>query len=89
MCELRWSKGKTVESQLTKAKRKQIGRVKWEENFHTAAEMLRQSMLPDSIVVGGGEARRLQQLPDDIRRVDNDMALEGGEALWMEPRFRV
>ena len=89
LCELRWSKGKTVESQLTKAKRKQIGRAKWEENFHTAADMLRQSMLPDSIVVGGGEARRLQQLPDDIRRVDNDMALEGGEALWMEPRFQV
>lgn len=89
LCELRWSKSATIESQLAKAEKKRVGRATWEENFHAVADMLRKSLLPDSIVVGGGEAKHLKELPADARRVDNNMALEGGEALWFEPRFQV
>ena len=89
LCELRWSGNSTIESRLTKAERKRVGRAAWEESFHVIAGMLRSSLLPDSIVVGGGEASRLKRLPMDGRRVDNNMALEGGERLWAEPRFQL
>lgn len=89
LCELRWSKSSTVESQVAKAEKKRVGRTKWEENFHDVVELFRKSLLPDSMVVGGGEAKHLKKLPVDARRVDNDMALEGGEALWLEPKFRL
>lgn len=89
LCELRWSKNSTIESQVTKAERKRVGRERWEENFHAVAGMLGKSLLPDSIVVGGGEAKRLKDLPEGARRVDNSMALEGGELLWLDPRFQL
>ena len=89
LCELRWSKSATIESQVTKAEKKRIGRAQWEENFHTIVEMLTKSLLPDEIVVGGGEAKHLKKLPKKARRVDNNMALEGGEAVWFEPKFRL
>ena len=53
------------------------------------AEMLHKSLLPDSIVIGGGEAKHLRELPENARRVDNNMALEGGEAVWFEPRYQL
>lgn len=89
LCELRWSKNATIESQVGKAEKKRVGRVQWEENFHTIAEMLRKSLLPDEIVIGGGEAKHLKKLPKKARRVDNNMALEGGEAVWFEPKYRL
>ena len=89
LCELRWTKSASIESQLAKAERKRVGRAQWEQSLHDVVGMLRKSLLPDSIVIGGGEARRLERLPEGARRVNNDMALEGGEALWLDPRFRV
>ncbi|GAA5483186.1 ROK family protein [Haloferula sargassicola] len=89
LCELRWSKSSTIESQVAKAKKKHLGPKRWEERVHLIVEMLRKSLLPDSIVIGGGEAKHLKELPAGARRVDNDMALEGGEAVWNEPRFQL
>jgi len=89
LCELRWSKNATIESQVTKAEKKRVGRAQWEVNFHIIAEMLRKSLLPDTIVIGGGEAKHLKTVPKKSRRVDNNMALEGGEAVWFEPKYKL
>ena len=89
LCELRWSKNATIESQVTKAEKKRVGRAQWEVNFHIIAEMLRKSLLPDTIVIGGGEAKQLKTVPKKSRRVDNNMALEGGEAVWFEPKYQL
>jgi len=89
LCELRWSRAATIEKQVGKAEMKRIGRVRWEKNVHTVVEMLRKALLPDSIAIGGGGVKNLKKLPEMARRGDNNMALDGGEALWFEPRFRV
>lgn len=89
LCELRWSKAATIEEQVGKAEMKRIGKSQWEENVHTVVEMLRKALLPDSIAIGGGGAKYLKKLPKKARRGDNNMALDGGEAVWFEPRYRV
>jgi len=33
-------------------------------------------------VLGGGNARRLKDLPPNVRRGDNSYAFEGGVRLW-------
>lgn len=89
LCDLRWSKNSSLESKLAKTERKRVGDDRWEKRFHSVVDLLRNALLPDSIVVGGGEAKYLQRLPGGVRRVDNRMALEGGERLWLDPGFRL
>jgi polyphosphate glucokinase len=36
----------------------------------------------DDVVIGGGNARRLQRLPKNARRVSNSKAFLGGLRLW-------
>jgi hypothetical protein len=39
-------------------------------------------------VIGGGNARRLRQLPKNARRVTNSKAFIGGVRLWQAPEPR-
>jgi polyphosphate glucokinase len=39
-------------------------------------------MLPDYIVLGGGNADKLRRLPPDTRRGENGDAFTGGFRLW-------
>ena len=37
---------------------------------------------PDYVVIGGGDARKLSQLPPNARLGENDNAFRGGFRLW-------
>ena len=43
-------------------------------------------MQPDYVVLGGGEAEELDELPPDCRRGGNENAFVGGFRLW-EPEW--
>lgn len=88
LSRLRYSRNYSLEDRLGKEGQKDSGKDKWEERFHGALEMLRMAFVPDYITVGGGEAKRLKDTKD-FRRVDNMAALEGGERLWFDERFRL
>jgi polyphosphate glucokinase len=51
-------------------------------------ERLRAALLPDEVVVGGGNAARLGKLPRGIRRGDNANAFIGGFRLWNAAHVR-
>ena len=89
LCELRWAREVTLEERLRKAACKERGRSRWERSLHEAVELLRRAFLPDDIVIGGGGAKQVKRLPDGCRRGSNLDAMEGGEILWRDPRFRI
>ena len=89
LCELRWSRSKTLEDRVGKEALFALGRDEWESGVWEAVAMLRDAFVPDSIAIGGGAAKLLRSLPADVRRGHNDWALDGGELLWTNPRFRL
>lgn len=89
LCELRWSERKTLEDQVGKEALFALGRDAWEEGVQATVAMLADAFVPDSIVVGGGAAKLLRYLPPGVRRGHNDRALDGGELLWTDNRFRI
>jgi hypothetical protein len=46
--------------------------------------LLRAALLPDDIVIGGGNAEKLDPLPEGCRLGDNANAFIGGFRLWAE-----
>ncbi len=89
LCELRWTRRSTIEDQLGKASLRRLGRPRWEQLVHTTVAMLRRAFLPDAVVIGGGGSKHLKHLPPDTIRGDNTHALDGGELVWTDSRFRV
>ncbi len=59
-----------------------LGRKKWEKHVGHAVEHLTAAFLPDDVVLGGGNAKRLGTLPPGCRLGDNHNAFVGGFRLW-------
>jgi hypothetical protein len=45
-------------------------------------ERLKKALEPEYVVLGGGNARRIKDLPPDTRMGDNRNAFVGGSRLW-------
>lgn len=58
------------------------GRKTWEKRVYKIAEALRLAMVCDTVVLGGGNARKLKDIPDHMVRGDNANAFTGGFRLW-------
>ena len=57
----------------------------------SATTTLRAALLADYVLLGGGNAARVDPLPEHVRRGGNDDAFEGGFRLWedmVEPHDR-
>jgi polyphosphate glucokinase len=59
-----------------------LGEEKWRSKVMQVIEGFRRALLPDYIVLGGGNVHRLSQLPPQTRRGDNADAFAGGFRLW-------
>jgi polyphosphate glucokinase len=60
-----------------------LGRKKWKRCVFDVVERLRGAMLPDYVVIGGGNVRKLDELPPGCERGDNGKAFLGGFRLWL------
>jgi polyphosphate glucokinase len=58
------------------------GKKKWRRNVVDVLDRLIAALLPDDIVIGGGNARKLAALPPHCRPGENDSAFRGGFQLW-------
>jgi polyphosphate glucokinase len=75
-------KKKTFEEYVSERALKRVGKKKWrKEVFETVAE-LTSAIEPDYLVIGGGGADDLDELPPKCRRGDNENAFVGGFRLW-------
>lgn len=88
LAHLPYRNGKTYEDYVGKAGRKRLGDKRWRKHVATVAKLLAHGLQADDVVLGGGEAKRLDHLPAGARRVGNDMAIVGGLRLWLDSRHR-
>ncbi len=79
---LHYAHGHDYEHYLGQRGRKRLGNKKWRGKVLDVVEGFRNALLPDYIVLGGGNAAHLKQLPPQTRLGDNANAFLGGFRLW-------
>jgi polyphosphate glucokinase len=62
------------------------GKKKWRRHVADVVERLIAALEPDEVVLGGGNAKELKELPPKCRLGDNRNAFRGGVRLWQEAR---
>jgi predicted NBD/HSP70 family sugar kinase len=81
LAHLPYRKG-TYESYLGDRGRKRLGKEKWLKHVAVCVERLSSAMLLDDVVLGGGNAKRLNELPEGARLGSNANAFIGGYRMW-------
>ena len=81
---VRRSKHRDYEDLLGKKGFERLGRKKWRRKVRSVVTGFSAALLPDEIVIGGGQAERLKKLPPRTRCTDNAAAFVGGFRLWDE-----
>ncbi len=70
--------GKTFEQCVGIAALKENGKQIWEQDVFKTIKTLKSAMVADFVVLGGGNVKRLNELPADVHRGDNLNAFLGG-----------
>ncbi|HSC49045.1 MAG TPA: ROK family protein [Gaiellaceae bacterium] len=73
---------KTFEDYVSERALRRVGRKQWRKAVFETVERLTAAMQPDYVVIGGGGADELDELPPNSRRGDNENAFVGGFRLW-------
>lgn len=58
------------------------GKKKWQKHVAMAIERLSAAINPDDIVLGGGNAKKLKEIPAGCRLGKNSLAFAGGFRMW-------
>jgi polyphosphate glucokinase len=77
-------RGGTIVAHLGRAARKANGHAAWQAAVADVVPVLRVAFSADYVVLGGGNARKVDPLPSHSRRGGNRDAIEGGFRLWEE-----
>jgi polyphosphate glucokinase len=59
-----------------------LGKKKWRQAVFDVVERLTAALLPDYVVLGGGNVDKLKSLPPGCRLGENANAFTGGFRLW-------
>jgi polyphosphate glucokinase len=85
VAHLPYKKGHSYEDYLGIRGLKRLGKKKWRRNVAEVVEQLKYALEADYVVLGGGNAKLLKDLPPGARLGDNATAFTGGFRLWEEP----
>ncbi|HEY2588180.1 MAG TPA: ROK family protein [Tepidisphaeraceae bacterium] len=75
-------KKRTLEYYLGNGGRKRQGQKKWRRQVDDVLQRLIAALKPDDVVIGGGNAKKLDPLPPGTRAGSNANAFLGGFRLW-------
>jgi len=84
-----------IEDQLGDEGLQELGKKTWEREAVRAIKLLKQAFIADYVVLGGGNARSIEKLPDGVELGHNRNAYLGGVRLWetdpetKRPRWRI
>lgn len=79
---LPYKNGRTYEDYVGQTGLDRQGRKKWRRQVNEAVQQLKSALQADYIVLGGGNARLLKNLPPGTRLGENSNAFRGGYRLW-------
>jgi polyphosphate glucokinase len=74
----------TFEDYVGEAGQERLGGKRWRRHVLETIEKLSAALLPDYVVLGGGNARELDELPPHCRLGHNEDAFLGGFRLWVD-----
>jgi polyphosphate glucokinase len=81
LAHLPYKKG-TYEDYVGKRGLEKRGKKKWRHHVARVVEYLFAALGPDEVVLGGGNAKLLDELPPHCRLGDNANAFRGGMRIW-------
>jgi polyphosphate glucokinase len=81
---LPYRKGRTYEDYLGLRGLKRLGKKRWRHHVTVVVGLLKAALEPDDVVLGGGNAKKLNELPPGCRLGDNANAFIGGFELWKD-----
>lgn len=84
LAHLPYRKGKTYEQWLGAEGLRRLGKKRWRKAVADVVERLARALEADEVVLGGGNAKKLKELPDRCTLGDNANAFIGGFRLWRE-----
>lgn len=76
--------GYSFEGFVGKPGLERIGSQQWLEHSLKTIQILREAFNARDVVIGGGNAKLIEELPENTRRVNNRAAFVGGFRLWEE-----
>src|SRR3989449_10132747 len=62
-----------------------LGKKKWRQHVADVIARLIAALEPEDVVLGGGNVKKLKELPEGCRMGDNSNAFRGGFRLWEKP----
>jgi polyphosphate glucokinase len=93
---LPYKQGRTFEGYVGERGLERYGKKKWRKIVTEIVGHLSRAFEVDYVVLGGGNARLLKELPAGSRLGDNSNALIGGRIIWemdnplhLDPKYRV
>jgi ROK family protein len=87
--DLPYRNGSIIEDYLGEAGWTRLGDKAWQRDVQHALVQLKKSLIADYVVLGGGNAKELNELPKGIELGHNRNAFLGGVRLWQtDPRTR-
>jgi polyphosphate glucokinase len=82
LAHLPYRKGMTFEDHVGERGLLRFGKKKWRCFVDDVVNRLRVAMVANYVVLGGGNVRKLETLPEHCRAGDNSKAFVGGFRLW-------
>jgi polyphosphate glucokinase len=82
LSDLPYTDNQTVEDHVSDAALERIGAKNWEREIERVVAGFKQAFIADYVVLGGGNAKRIEHLPDGVELGHNRNALAGGQRLW-------
>jgi polyphosphate glucokinase len=84
LAHLPYRKGHTFEDYVGERGLVRLGRRKWERSVHDVTARLKAALVADYVVIGGGNSKKLEELPPGCRLGSNANAFTGGYRLWQD-----
>jgi polyphosphate glucokinase len=82
LAHLGYKRGKTYEDYLGLRGLQRLGKKRWRKHVAKVTKMLKASLGADYVVLGGGNSKKLKELPVGAQLGDNENAFLGGLRLW-------
>jgi hypothetical protein len=79
---LRFRRGSSFEQALNREALEKEGAKEWRKSVVEAVATLKSAFLADYVVLGGGNAKKMNELPPGCRRGGNHNAYFGGLRMW-------
>jgi polyphosphate glucokinase len=82
LAHLPYRKGRTFEDYVGLRGLQRLGKKKWRKVVEDVVNRLKAALVADSVVLGGGNSKKLKNLPAGARLGDNHNAFIGGFRMW-------